>query len=87
MTNVIPFVPRIVERAEEDMPRPIKIDWAKFEPTFSVRQIEPGGFAQIEGLVPMEIARLMLESVESYGTKRAAASKAKRTACKKKRAV
>jgi len=68
------------------MARLIKIDWAKIDPIFSVTHIEPGGFAKIDGLVPMEIALLMLEGVEAYRAKRAAATKAKR-AGKKKRAV
>ena len=87
MTNIIPFVPRIVERAEEEMPRQIKIDWANFEPVFSIKQIEAGGFADIEGLVPMEIALLMLERIQSYKTKRATASQAKRKTGKKKRTI
>ncbi|GLR91302.1 hypothetical protein [Bradyrhizobium iriomotense] len=87
MTNIIPFVPRIVKRAEEEMPQVEKIDWSTFPPTFSVSQVEPGGFAEIEGLVPMEIARLMLEGLEAYKAKRtpAAKTKAKSSAGKKRR--
>jgi len=67
---------------------PPKIDWATAEPTFRFGQVESGGFAEIEGLVPMEIALLMLNGIEAYNAKRAAAAetKAKRTGGKKKRA-
>lgn len=82
MTNIIPFVPRVVERAEEEMPQPIKIDWANFTPLFTVNQIEPGGFVEIDGIVPMEIAVLMLKGLEDHKAKRTAAGKAKRVSKK-----
>jgi hypothetical protein len=85
MTNIIPFVLRSVERVEEDMPHVEKTDWATFEPTFRFGQVESGGFAEIEGLVPMEIALLMLKGLEEFKAKRASAAKTKRTAGKKKR--
>ncbi|MGQ2186080.1 hypothetical protein ACT4MK_22385 [Bradyrhizobium barranii] len=90
MTNIIPFVPRIVKRAEEEMPQGEKIDWSTFEPIFRFGQVESGGFAEIEGLVPMEIALLMLNGLEAYKAKRAAAAKTKKTkntAGKRKRTV
>ncbi|MGY4428462.1 hypothetical protein ACVWWO_000939 [Bradyrhizobium sp. F1.13.1] len=85
MSNIIPFVPRIVKKAEEEMPHVEKIDWSKFPPTFRFDQVEPGGFAEIEGLVPMEIALLMLNGLEAYKAERASAAKTKRSAGKKKR--
>ncbi|TFW55805.1 hypothetical protein CT676_38525 [Bradyrhizobium sp. MOS001] len=85
MSNIIPFVPRVVKKAEEEMPQVKKIDWSTFPPTFSFSQIEPGGFAEIEGLVPMEVAILLLEGLEAYKAKRASAVKTKRSAGKKKR--
>ncbi|OSI69925.1 hypothetical protein [Bradyrhizobium canariense] len=84
MSNIIPFVPRIV-KAEEEMPQVEKIDWSKFPPTFKFDQVEPGGFAEIEGLVPMEIALLMLNGLEAYKAERASAVKTKRSAGKKKK--
>ncbi|MCS3929599.1 hypothetical protein M2175_004630 [Bradyrhizobium elkanii] len=90
MTNIIQFVPRIVKRAEEEMPQAEKIDWSTFPPTFSFSQIEPGGFAEIEGLVPMEIALLMLNGLEAYKARRESAAKTKKTkntAGKRKRTV
>jgi hypothetical protein len=85
MTNIIPFVPRIVERVEEEMPRVEKTDWATFEPTFRFGQVESGGFAEIEGLIPMEIALLMLKGLEEYKANREAAANAKKTAGRKRR--
>jgi hypothetical protein len=87
MSNIIPFIPRIVKRAEEEMPQVENIDWSTFPPTFRFDQIEPGGFAEIAGLVPMEIAVLMLKGVEAYKAKQAAAVKTKRSAGKKKRNI
>jgi hypothetical protein len=84
MTNVIPFVPRAVEKVEEEMSQPIKIDWANFTPMFTVNQIEPGGFVEVDGLVPMEIAALLLKALEDFKAKRAAATKAKRAGKKKR---
>lgn len=85
MSNIIPFVPRIVKRAEEEMPQVEKIDWSTFDPCFKFAQVESGGFAEIEGLVPMEIALLMLNGIEAYKAKRASAAKPKKAASKKKR--
>ena len=54
MSNIIPFVPRIV-KAEQEMPQVEKIDWSKFPPTFKFDQVEPGGFAEMSTVSRLEM--------------------------------
>jgi hypothetical protein len=58
---------------------------AKLQPVFHIKQIEAGGFADIQGSIPMEIALLMLKEVESYrNPPRRGLKKAKRKTVRKK---